>query len=62
MATKVLKGFREVPKQDGSGKVTIERVPYFGGSASDKIRRKKSRKVKTVSGGFAALFSPVKKG
>jgi len=61
MATKVLKGFREVPRQDGSGKVTIERVPYFGLDTSKKIRQKKSRKVRAVQGGFAALFSPVKK-
>lgn len=63
MASKVLKGFREVPRQDGSGNVTIERIPYFGAKdTSAKIRQRKSKKVRLVQGGFAALFSPVKKG
>lgn len=61
MASKTLKGFREVPKQDGSGRVTLERIPYFAKDASAKIRQKKSKKRRVVAGGFAALFTPVKK-
>lgn len=61
MVTKTLKGFRQRIKQDGTGKVTIERVPYFGLDTSAKIRRKKSKKTRPISAGLAGLFSPVKK-
>lgn len=61
MASKSIRGFREVPKQDGSGKVTLERIPYFKMDTSKKIRQKKSKRVRAVAGGFAALFTPVKK-
>jgi len=67
MASKVLRGFREVPRQDGSGKTTIERIPYFGLDSSAKQGQKnrnrnaKRRRVKAVAGGFSALFTPVKK-
>lgn len=62
MTSKPIRGFREVPRQDGSGKVTIERIPYFGAKdASAKIRQKKSKRRRVVAGGFAALFTPVKK-
>lgn len=68
MTSKVLRGFRTVPKQDGSGKVTIERVPYFGMDASAKLgqkarnRSKTRKRVKVVKrNSFAAIFSPAKK-
>lgn len=62
MTSKAFKGYRLKPKQDGSARVTLERVPYFGGSASDKIKRKKSKRVKVMPQGFAALLTPVKGG
>ena len=41
------KGFRVV--QDGKGKATLERIPFYGRDASAKIRGKKSKKVRVVS-------------
>lgn len=67
MTSKVIKGFRLKPKQDGSAKVTLERVPYWGLDSSAKQgvknrnRNPKRRKSKPIAGAFAGLFSPVKK-
>lgn len=63
MTSKAFKGYRTAPVQDGSARVKLERVPYFGAKdKSAKIRQRKSKKVRVVQGGFAALFTPVKDG
>ena len=60
MTSKPIRGFRTKPVQDGTARVKVERIPYFGGSASDKIRRKKSKRVTVKPMGLKALFTPVK--
>lgn len=51
----VFKGFRMVPKQDGSGKSTIERIPQFGLDTSAKIRQRKSKKSRVVRPSQASM-------
>lgn len=67
MTSKTIRGFRAVPKQDGSGKITVERKPYFGcNDTSAKIARDKRnrsetrRRVKVLKPGQAVMFHPAK--
>ncbi len=54
--TKGFRGFKLVPKQDGSGKVTVEKIPMFGLDASAKIKQRKSKRVRVAKPGFDTKF------
>lgn len=41
-------------KQDGTGKITIEKKPFHGLDASAKLRMQKSKKVTVKRRGFVA--------
>lgn len=58
MTTKPLKGFHVVKEtKDGKTVVTLRRIQFYGRDTSAQIRMKKSKAVKAVHGGFAALFT-----
>ena len=54
--TKGFKGFKLVPKQDGSGKVTVEKIPMFGLDASAKARKRNSKRVRVAKPSFDTKF------
>jgi hypothetical protein len=49
-----IKGFKV--KQDGRGKVTLERIAFYGRDSSAKIRARKSKKAKPIKQGVLGLF------
>ena len=49
-----IKGFKV--KQDGRGKVTLERIAFYGRDSSAKIRARKSKKSKPIKQGVLGLF------
>lgn len=49
-----IKGFKV--KQDGRGKVTLERIAFYGRDHSAKLRAKNSKKAKPISQGVLGLF------
>lgn len=62
MATKSTKGYRVVQKMEGGKlKITLERLPFYGRNASQRIRERTSKKTRAVHPGLDALFTPAKR-